>query len=222
MVELILRYFKQLNNSRFEIMEQYEVAWKGRNIIQEKVKEGESDLKLLINEIKKGKKEGDEAISNFREKYLPKNAIRLNEYVDVEALLDKASNIYSNEFKNLNDDQCVQYCVKVIGFIQSLLTPETAKKLCRDRLDYIEGFKRFIFFKQLDSVYQFYRNSSSCVEGLGYESYVTMNGEEMIEILSGPNFFSSWTTYYNNKLRNLNSVMLHAFDSEKITTYDWA
>jgi hypothetical protein len=158
-----------------------EATSKRGHTLKNKREEYASELNLLIAEIKKGEEAGDKAISDFRKKYLPKNAIRLNEYVDVEALLHEAYKAYVDEYDNLKYDQRVKYCINVIGFIQSLLSPETAKIFCQGLYDVVENKKPISALAESlklvnDKDISFYRASRQSRKDLGFDFYCAGHG----------------------------------------------
>ncbi len=181
---------RSLNNiedlENFEALIQYlpkilEVTSKRGHTLEEKTKQYAAELKSILDEINKGENEGQIAISNFRKKYLPKEAIRLNKCVNVEDLLYEAYNVYEKEY---HDDfctitidkrsQCEKYSIQIIGFLQSLLIPGTAKKFCQS-LHHTIQLKKPISSKAMnlklikEEDVSFYRKSPNSCEGLGFD-----------------------------------------------------
>lgn len=78
-------------------------------------------------------------LTKFRDKLRPNKPIKLDHCLDPELLFYAAYRMYfdySKEFKN--EDQQNQYCVKVVGFIQSVLSPESAKILCKGLYEFVD------------------------------------------------------------------------------------
>jgi len=115
-------------------------------------------------------------LNQFRDILLPRNPVRLNDYVDPELFLYAAYKTYEENFDRfLNWHQLDFFCVKIIGFAQSLVTPETAKTICEGLSAVVENKKaisaRAASHKLLMGE-DFYRPGRDVVSGLGVEYVV--------------------------------------------------
>ena len=117
----------------------------------------------------------ENALKEFRNTVLPQANITPFNYYDIEQLLLTAMQAYDTHFDDFGGehqwDRRDQYWVKVIGFIQSLLSPEDAKVWCEgiyyvanDTDRQISERAAVLFFRGAQN---FYRSSSDDLRGLG-------------------------------------------------------
>jgi hypothetical protein len=112
----------------------------------------------------------------FNNMLLPESAVKLDDYLDVELFLlalYKGYVAHINTFQNW--DQRDAFCIRVIGLVQSVLSPETAKIFCEgldavvtalrngEEIKFSENALKHLF-KDGTS---FYRSSRGSQEGLG-------------------------------------------------------
>ena len=77
-------------------------------------------------------KETEEALKSLFNNLLPKHAVKLDDYFDVELLLLAVYKAYRDHFNQFqNWEQRDTFCVRVIGLIQGVQSPETAKIFCQ-------------------------------------------------------------------------------------------
>lgn len=75
--------------------------------------------------------EAEEALGLFLDKLVPKAAVELDNHVDVELLLLAGYQLYDNRFNQFQSwEQRDAFCIRVVGLIQSALSPEMAKIFC--------------------------------------------------------------------------------------------
>lgn len=121
-----LSYFKDRNgNDAIKIDDKYETCLLPlmKAFISENIPNNTPlDQKLSANL--------ENLLKSFRETMLPPHAVKLNDYLDPELLLYTAHKILGENFSQFQtDEQLKHFFVKVIGFIQSLLSPNTGKEL---------------------------------------------------------------------------------------------
>jgi hypothetical protein len=76
--------------------------------------------------------ETEEALKSLFNNLLPKHAVKLDDYFDVELLLLAVYKAYCDHFTQFNNwEQRDTFCVRVIGLIQGVQSPETAKIFCK-------------------------------------------------------------------------------------------
>ena len=118
------------------------------------------------------------ALETFRQTVLPKDPVLLDAYYDVEQLLIHAYQAYVVNFKQFqNWEQRDLFCVKVIGYIQSLLPPEVARVFCENVSCMVTGKLQL-----WDSKY-FYRPGVNVSVGLGFTFLFNGTGLEFIQYL---------------------------------------
>jgi DNA-binding transcriptional regulator/RsmH inhibitor MraZ len=178
----------------------------GRIIIPQKYIEVFSELITQLRE----QKPYDEALQAFREKILLKQPVKLGSnledgYWDVELLLHAAYQCHTDSLLMFPywAPERIDYFVKVIGAIQSVLSPETAKmvrlglllmKGSRDTLDGIFSLYHSENREQVketciqvaeqasmtdlvkDNIAEFYRPSPDFTSGLGCDHFVDLMG----------------------------------------------
>lgn len=116
----------------------------------------------------------EDALRNFRNRMLPLSPVKLDDYFDPELMLYVAYRAY--EYNRDLFKTCIQrdhFCVKVIGFIQSVLSPETAKIFCEALQGVVDKNKPISdCAKSLKLTYSklsFYRSSQFSTTGLGFD-----------------------------------------------------
>lgn len=129
-------------------------------------------------------KETETALQKFRETLLPKGAIKLDDYCEIIHLLLTAYQAYVQAFSQFPDwAQRDVFCVKVIGYIQSLLPVEIAKVFCEGLYSVVEWGKPIserAANLQLRDGHRFYRDDLEDVMGLGF-NFVVGEGRRMWE-----------------------------------------
>lgn len=121
------------------------------------------------------------SLAHLFNRLLPENAIHFDDYdVDVELLLLTAYKVYNDNIDAfLNWAQRDAFCVRVIGLIQSVLTPEMAKILC-EGLHYVVTENRPIDKRAksllLASDHPFYRHAYDARSGLGFKYLCEVRG----------------------------------------------
>ncbi len=166
MIKVMLPYLQRLDLG--DVMQQWEQAEE-----EIKLQKTTYNFDTLIAAINTSGQDMEDALQAFRDAVLPKDTIALNNYYNIEALLRAAHKAYHNKFNNFTDwDQRDIFSVKVIGFLQSLVTPEVAQLFCEGLYDVVREGRpirgRAASLKLLNGV-DFYRASCDSVEGLGYQ-----------------------------------------------------
>jgi hypothetical protein len=122
-------------------------------------------------------KQTEDALAIFFKQLLPENATRLDEYLDPELLLYAAYDAgYVNHFNTFQHWEVRDaFYIRVIGLVQSVLPPETAKIFC-------EGLSRVVIENkersdcadalQLPCGEFFYRLSRESFTRLGFEYFI--------------------------------------------------
>jgi hypothetical protein len=153
----------------------------------------------------------DDALSQFRDMLLPEHAVNLDNYFDIELLLYAAFKLYNDRFDDFqNWEQRDAFCIGVIGFIESLVTPETAKIFCEGLYYVVEENRkikaRATLLKLLDEE-SFYHSSRESRSGLGFDFICEWRGGagrnssshvSMTEIL--------WKSYVKQKQQNFETL----------------
>jgi hypothetical protein len=104
---------------------------------------------------------------------LPEKAVKLDDYFDIELLFYAVCKMYDEQFNVFADwNQRQAFCIRVMGIIQSVLPPETAKALC-EGLYYVMEENRPVgelaASLKLKGGQSFYRPSRDSHVGLGFE-----------------------------------------------------
>lgn len=136
------------------------------------------------------------AIKCLFELLCPNNVVKLDNLLDVELLLLAVYKAYANNFYNFygfqNWEQRNAFCIRVIGLIQSVLTPETAKMFCEGIDDVNEsiGLNRLIFNEPVSNLAEqlklkggesFYHSSRTSHLGLGFDFFCGLFGACCVE-----------------------------------------
>ena len=216
MVKILLPFFEKLEGGIEEALRQWAIA--ETEMAEAKKKSRDFDFKSLIKVIVEDmfpngtdikatlSKKTKQALATFRATVLPKHAVALSDYYDIEELLKAAFKAYDEYFDTFNGHKAWNrrsvYCVKVIGFIQSLLSPEDAKVLCQGLYNVVERSEqigeRAASLKLLDNVL-FYRRRGLLV-GLGVEYMVGVAGARR----HGASSRRTWSDYVEQKRQKLN------------------
>jgi len=173
MIKVLMPYFAKLPDSAAELAKQWEAG---------EVKPANYDEILLpiLNQIvndppedKNPSEATEAALTAFRTLLLPDTAIDLDNYFDMEQFLLAAYTIYDTRFDTFqNWEQRALFCIRVIGFLQSLQSVEVAKVFC-EGLYYVVNENRKISaraesLKFYDGCTSFYRAARDSIMGLGY------------------------------------------------------
>jgi len=192
MVKVLLPYFEKLENGAQVALAQWASA--ENDLMQQKERTARHSFKSLIDVIAKefcpngikGKlsEATEKALEEFRKTVLPDEAVALSDYYDIEQLLIAVYQAYDDAFNTFqNHKQRNIFSVKVIGFIQSLLTPEDDKVHCEGPPDMVEHNKKireYVASSKLpddeEASYAYYRVNHSSYRvnrsahlGLGFE-----------------------------------------------------
>ena len=114
------------------------------------------------------------AIESLFNILLPKRSVKLDDYLDPELFLLALYKAYNDNFALFqgNWKQLEAFCIRVIGLVQSVLSPETAKIFC-EGLYYVVEESRSISPRasllKLLSGEAFYRSGFESRVGLGFE-----------------------------------------------------
>lgn len=131
---------------------------------------------VKANQLNNFSQPAEEALDDLYETLLPKKAIKLNDYLDVELFLlalYKAYNDHFAQFKNW--EQREAFCVRVIGLVQSVLSPETAKIFCEGLYEVVINNKPISALAaalKLKDGQAYYRQAEEARSGAGYSFLV--------------------------------------------------
>jgi hypothetical protein len=116
--------------------------------------------------------ETEGALKDFFNRLLPEGPTRLDEHLDPELLLYAAYSGYENHFRRFkNWDQRDAFCIRVIGLVQSVLSPESAEIFCEGLKNVIENRIKIsvnAVALKLSGGESYYRSSRESVSGLGF------------------------------------------------------
>lgn len=126
------------------------------------------------------------ALVSLFDRLLPEKAQKLDDYSDPELLLLAVYRAYRDNFTsfNYNWNQLDAFCIRVIGLIQSVQTPGTAKIIC-EGLDEVvsaeeKGIKKEISQRAMEHKLKggqaFYRSSRDSLTGLSSDYFVGIYG----------------------------------------------
>lgn len=130
-------------------------------------------------------KETETALEALFNKLLPEQAVKLDDYPDVELLLLAVYKAYWNHFNTFKKwEQRDAFCIRVRGLIQSVLMPETAKIFCESLDDVVTAMKKGekkeiskeAMSHKLKSGEAFYRTSRDSKGGQGFNFYCGVFG----------------------------------------------
>lgn len=132
-------------------------------------------------------------LSELLDKLIPKNAVTLDDYLDVELFLLAAFKACSNDTTLIDPETQSAFCIRVLGLIQSVLSPEIAKIFCtglqkvystlleakRQGNNVIDcvSYSDLANQHQLREGESFYRISRDSNVGLGFDSLCDANGD---------------------------------------------
>ncbi len=172
MIKVMVPYLQQLPQE--EVMAQWAQA--EAVISQQKTT---YDFDALIAAINTGGQDMEEALQAFRDMVLPQDPVTLNDYYNIEALLLAAYQAYADKFNDFADWlQRIIFCVRVIGFLQSLVTPEVAQVFCEGLYSVVEGGQaisnrarslKLKLWTVQGGTTNFYRSNNRSLAGLGFE-----------------------------------------------------
>jgi hypothetical protein len=129
----------------------------------------------------------EDALSQFYEMLLPEHAVRFDGYFDIELLLYAAYKMYDDHFDDfLNWEQRNAFCIRVIGFIQSLLSPETAKIFCAGLYYVVEENRKI-------------SDRATSLKLLGGESFYRLSRESRAGL--GFYFIADWVGFWSPTVR---------------------
>jgi hypothetical protein len=120
----------------------------------------------------------EQALGQLLDRLAPKKAIKLDQHLDAELFLLAAIKAYCKNFESFNYDwtKIETCCIRLIGLIQSTLTPETAKIWCKGLYYAVKPNERNPKRRkysplqyQLESGESFYRASRDSRSGNGYD-----------------------------------------------------
>src|SRR3990167_3786095 len=201
MIELLLPYYDKLEQTDELIQAKAEAlaTWKAYEVQKNKDREEEIAIpqeyayleKSLIDTFKAenfpngmpGKNDvpmnvalserAELAYSSLLNILVPKNAVKLDDYLDPELFLLALYQAYRDKFNTFqNWDQRDVFCVRMIGLAQSVLSPETAKIFC-EGLYYVVEERRKIGTQaaslKLKGGESFYRLSRVSRSGLSFD-----------------------------------------------------
>jgi hypothetical protein len=121
----------------------------------------------------------EDALAAFRKTVLPDTPIALDDHYDIEQLLLAAHQAYAEKFNQFESwEQRNLFCVQVIGYLQSLLSPEVAKIFCESLFFVLEQGKNIgelASTLKLQDNHSFYRES----QGNNYPIYDIQMGKRM-------------------------------------------
>lgn len=203
MIELLLSYYDKLRENNIVKKARIRAlsAWScyeiqkspyGKDVIvipQEYASYAQSLIDVFIKEIfsdQKLSKATEAALALLFNRLLPKNAMKLDGYLDMELLLLAIYRGYLDNFDAFHYDwkQMDAFCIRVIGLIQSVLAPEIAQILC-------EGFINILTAMQkgeekelskeaatyhLKDGQSFYSSTRKASRGFGFEFFCGING----------------------------------------------
>ncbi|HEY5236248.1 MAG TPA: hypothetical protein VIJ14_08735, partial [Rhabdochlamydiaceae bacterium] len=132
------------------------------------------------------------ALSSLFNILLPKKAVKLDDYLDVELLLLAIIKAFQNNFPEFNDwDQRCILCIRLIGLILSVSIPETAEIFCESLHDVATALKegKEIEISEPAKLHKmkntylertdvgFYRSARESRFGLGFDFSCGMHGQ---------------------------------------------
>lgn len=179
------------------------------------------------------------ALSSLFNLLLPRKAVKLDDYLDVELLLLAIYQIYRDNYFsfNYNWNQLDTFCIRVIGLIQSLLIPETAEVFCESLENAVAEMNQGKEHKisqnaqeyQLQNGFKFYRSSRDSRYGLGFDflcglfgacSWETLcKNEGAIRLSVGWNSIRSFgkiLSSKNNKFSELYTAMIKSIPNQLV------
>jgi hypothetical protein len=125
------------------------------------------------------------ALSTLFNRLLPEQAVKLDDYPDVELLLLAIYRAYWDRFNTFkNWDQREAFCNRVRGLIQSVLTPETGKIFCEGLDEVVTALKKgrgielskLALDHKMKDRRSFYRASYDSTRGAGFNFYCGIFG----------------------------------------------
>lgn len=170
----------------------------------------------------------EDALAMLFNRILPEQSVKLDDYVDVEMLLLATYKVYFDHidtFRNWN--QRYAFGNRVIGLLQSVQTPETAKIFCEGINSVVTAIKKRekkeisdpARAHRLKSGEAFYRSSRPSKKGPGYDSMCGIFGFSLanshgigacyIEWFKAYRLFEKFLLHKNNKLKKIAKQYIH-------------
>jgi len=157
---------------------------------------------------------------------LPNEAVKLEDYLDVELFLLALYQAYYDHFNTFqNWDQRDAFCIRVIGLVQSVLSPETAKIFCEGLDDVVtalsNGKERKLSEQALKHLLKdgtaFYRLSrySQAGQGANFLCGIYARG---FGVTAGdlPHLAAAWRSYVEQKLQTCKTYAARAEESVSV------
>ena len=195
MVTVMKPYFEKLVSGTKEALRQWDIANQQRQAAKQRSEnfDFESLIGVIAQEnfpygtaistkgsdgtirITKFSKKTEDALAAFRKTVLPDKTVPCD-YYDINELLKVAFEAYNKRFDTFTSDNKLEqrtiFFVKVIGFIQSLLSREVAEAWCEGLWNVVrdnQGIGAKAKALKLYHGEDFYRSSCSSQVGLGFE-----------------------------------------------------
>lgn len=225
MLNIMLHYLDQLEQTNEDEVAQAKAevlaAWHPQNAMvvpEEYTRYAHSLMDVFTKEEFSNGPEGkfsektELALSSLFDILLPKKALKLDDYLNPALFLLALYKAYENKFDTFhNEDQRVAFCIRVVGLVQSMLLPETAKIYCRT-LTYLEEYylcavgddsgkirDRIGAKFKLDSGDSFYREGRDSLSGLGFSYLIGFFGGRSTRlhsaVTSGRMHVDLWENY---------------------------
>ncbi len=216
MVKLMLPYLDQIENSKAEVLAEWVVPPIADDIEASIPVEYGIYLKSLVNVFAEERfsdcklsQKTEAALHSLFNMLLPKKAVKLDDYIDVELFFLAACLAYRNNDKAFqNQHQRNAFCIRVIGLIQSVLPPETGKVFCQG-LYYVVKENRKISARadslKLSDDMPFYRSSLQPRVGLGFDFMAGNAGTSLSRW--GASSISSLLPIWKNYLKQVQQAL---------------
>jgi len=146
-------------------------------------------------------------LSELLDRLIPKQAVKLDDYLDVELFLLAAYTVYRDE-NVLNDDKKWDaFCIRVIGLILSVLSPEPSEIWCEGLDKVVVAITANKEIKISENAHNhklkdgspFYRSSRDSREGQGFDFLTDIVGGRVLYELDGRSAALRWTNYVKQK-----------------------
>lgn len=125
-------------------------------------------------------------LSLLRNFLFPNKAVKLDNYFNIELLLLAVYKTFLENFDNLTLQQQIICNIRLVGLIQSALSPETAKVLCSGFGSNLMQDQGLLLIKSVNDYFinpvnqSFYRNDCDSMIGLGYTFACDVEGCQSI------------------------------------------
>lgn len=158
----------------------------------------------------------EEALSKLFDTLLPKEAVRLDDYLDIELYLlalYRAYFAHFNTFKNW--EQRDAFFLRVRGLVQSALMPETGKIFCTNLARTVADIKKGKKVKISDNAMEhkledgdpFYRSSRDSKDGQGFKFFTGLFGIRPDGLFEFRKFHAAYEKLLLNKNNKLAELM---------------